>query len=178
VVKRKECTYRLHEVTREQFVNHLTDDPADKFAKTFRSKADMQDLWPCIGAWRKTILLGAIAWTVTKKAPQVGNLQLLHTFNKHRGRNIGSGLCLYFLRVLCNERVPYFRVSSEPGAVVFYRKLGIKFVGRQKTALLAIGKIEGTTFHECNYSLKDEIVQKAIYRKGKGGCIEVFKRAK
>jgi ribosomal protein S18 acetylase RimI-like enzyme len=175
VVKRKECTFKLAEVTRNQFVAYLTNDPADKFAKTFRAKADMQDLWPCVGAWRKGVLLGAIAWTVSKRAPHVANLQLLHTFNVHRGEGVGSALCLHFLATV---EAAYFRVSSEPEAVRFYRTLGVKFVGKQKTAFLAIGKIQGITFHTCDYSLEDEIVQKAVYRRGKGGCVEVFNKPK
>ena len=176
VVKRNECTYTLRKVTRDQFVQHLTEDPADKFAKTFRSKADMQNLWPCTGAWRWDTLLGAIAWTITKRAPHVANLQLLHTFNKHRGEGVGTTLCLHFLSAVVEQGATYFRVSSEPDAVRFYRTLGIKFVGKQKTAFLAIGKIEGTTFDTCNYSLEDEVVQRAVYRKGKGGCVEVFNK--
>ncbi len=82
----------LRETTRDEFVAHITEDKADAFAKTFVAKADMQNHWQyCIGYWEGAAddeLAGAIITTRSKKTPYVFNLQLLHTFAKHRRKGV------------------------------------------------------------------------------------------
>ena len=76
---------KLRSCSREEFVNAITEDKADNFAKTFRAKADMQDLWGnCMGLWDGDELAGAIIVSYSKRNPIIANLQLLHTFAKHR----------------------------------------------------------------------------------------------
>jgi hypothetical protein len=66
------------------------------------------------------------------------------------------------------------RVSSEIPAIPFYKKLGIQFVGKQKSGcLLAMFKLNAHRFEEIDYSL-DDVIYKAATKKGKGGCIELF----
>ena len=145
----------------------------DRFAKTFAAKATMLSLWPCVGCWSGNSLAGGLAWSLSKRWPQVANLQLLHTFFEFRRKGVGSLLCREFLRLAAEAGAEYFRVSSEPQAVPFYESLGIKFLGKQKTAYLAMARIRGE-FKDCWYDINDPVIRAAVCKKGKGGCIEIF----
>lgn len=172
--------FRFSEASRDQFTRFITSDRADSFAKTFVAKADYQELWPALGCWIGKSLAGAIIWTISKRKPVVANLQLLHTFAKFRRRGVGTVLCRRFLESINSSElnVSYWRVSAEPGAVEFYKSMGIKFLGKQKSGCqLAIAKLTAT-FEESVADLEDEIVRKAVYRNGKGGCVEVFEKQK
>jgi len=161
-------------------MNAMTDDPADKFAKTFVAKANMQNQWEfCVGAWDEDNLMGAIITTLSKGHPIVANLQLLHTFNAYRGRGVGKDLCYYSLRYSIENGANYFRVSADKNAIPFYEKIGFKMIGKQKSgSQLSMFKIEGhvdtADFSDGYYSVDDPIISKAVNRKGKGGCVEIF----
>lgn len=168
---------RLDKCTREQFVDAITDLPADKFAKTFRAKADMQDHWQyCVGAFLEGgVLGGAIITTISKRSPKVANLQLLHTFYVSRGKGIASALCHRSLRDAIEAGAQYFRVSAEPDAVAFYEKIGFKMLGKQKSGCqLSMFQINGDSFWDGDYTLDHEPIYNAVHKKGKGGCVEVF----
>ena len=167
---------KLHKCTAEQFIAAITDDPADKFAKTFVAKANMQEQWDyCIGCWEDDQLLGAIITTISKREPKVANLQLLHTFSAHRGKGVGKILCEDSLKVAKENRAKYFRVSAEPDAVQFYEKIGFTMLGKQKSnCQLSMFRINGDTFADGDYSLDNDAIYKAVHKKGKGGCVEVF----
>jgi len=148
----------------------------DSFAKTFIAKANMQEQWDdCLGAFDGEVLLGAIIVTISKRKPHVANLQLLHTFYEHRNKGIAKLLCDFsFNQVKCIG-AEYIRVSSEIPAITFYEKIGFKFLGKQKSGCqLSICKLTGNTFSECDYDINDPIINKAVYKKGKGGCVEIF----
>ena len=174
-------SFQLRETTRGEFVTATGLHPvaADSFAKTFRAKADAFDLWPCLGVWNdRQQLMGAIIWTITQRQPHIANLQLLHTFAEYRRQGVASKLCVECLNRVRGLGAEYLRVSSEPESVAFYKSLGIQFLGRQKSGcLLAMGRLTGTDgdFRQLNYSLEHEPIRKAVFRKGKGGCVEVFK---
>lgn len=168
---------KLRECSAEQFKNAITDDPADKFAKTFVAKANMQEQWSfCIGAWDEDdSLLGAIITTISKRSPKVANLQLLHTFAKHRGKGVGRILCEDSLRFARQNAALYFRVSAEPDAVKFYERIGFTMLGKQKSGCqLSMFRITGDTFFDGDYSLENKPIYEAVHKKGKGGCVEVF----
>lgn len=167
---------KLRRTTKEEFISHITDKKEDRFAKTFVAKANMQDIWDnCYGIWQDDVLLGAIITTVSKASPRIMNLQLLHTFHSSRGMGVGKMLCGWALQKAYDENVEYFRVSAEPDAVVFYQKCGFVFQGRQKSnSQLSIFRIVDNSFTNGDYSISDPIIHKAVYRKGKGGCVEVF----
>ena len=58
---------KLVKCSKELFTKYITDHKADKFAKTFVSKATLQNQWNfCIGAYDKE-LLGAMIVTFSKK---------------------------------------------------------------------------------------------------------------
>ena len=166
----------MHKCTADQFKAAITTDPADKFAKTFVAKANMQDQWDfCVGAWDGDTLLGAIITTISKRDPKVANLQLLHTFAEHRGKGVGRILCEDSLRFARRNDALYFRVSAEPDAVKFYEKIGFTMLGEQKSkSQLSMFKIRGETFAEGLYDVDDSVISKAVFRKGKGGCVKVF----
>jgi len=168
---------KLQPVTREQFVGAITDDKADKFAKTFVAKATMQEQWlHCQGCWSEQgELMGAIIVTKSKRLPTVYNLQLLHTFGAFRKMGVGRFLVESILKQIGNEREAYFRVSSEPDAVGFYEALGFTFLGKQKSGcLLSMFKIVDSNPANGIYSLDEEAIFKAVHKRGKGGCVQVF----
>jgi ribosomal protein S18 acetylase RimI-like enzyme len=167
---------KLVKTSKEQFIAAITEDKGDRFAKTFVAKANMQDQWDmCVGLWEDDELLGAIITTISKRSPKVANLQLLHTFVKHRGKGVGKILCNDTLLSVKDRGAVYLRVSSEPDSVGFYNKIGFKFLGRQKSGCeLSIFRIAGDTFAEGDYSIDDSVVYNAVHKKGKGGCVTVF----
>jgi ribosomal protein S18 acetylase RimI-like enzyme len=170
-------SFNVKPITKEQFVSAISSDKADSFAKTFVAKASMQNQWSeCIGAFVNGELAGAIITTVSKRPPHVANLQLLHTFVKFRGLGVGKYLCEYSLiECVLSKNAEYFRVSAEPTAVDFYKKIGFKFWCKQKSKCqLSIFRINGVTFNTGIYDTADPTIRKAIYRKGKGGCTEIF----
>jgi len=167
---------KLRNTTREEFVAHITEDRADSFAKTFVAKADMQGNWgQCIGCWDSDELMGAIITTRSRSAPYVFNLQLLHTFAKHRRKGVARILTQDSLDRAVGHGTSYYRVSAEPEAVVFYESMGFKFLGKQKSGCsLSMFKINGNRFSDGIYDPNDPIITAAVNRKGKGGCVEVF----
>ena len=170
-------TLQLRKCTREEFVAAITDDKADGFAKTFRAKADMQDQWDeCLGAFDSTgELMGAIITTLGKTNPRVANLQLLHTFAKHRRKGIGKQLTLASYNDVVSRGSVYFRVSAEPDAVVFYESIGFKFWGLQKSGCsLSMFKVVGS-INEGLYNDADPILQRALYSGRKGSLASSYK---
>lgn len=171
-------SWTLASVGREAFqlAMEANGREGNAFARTFVRKADNASLWPSLGAWRNGDLLGAICWTVGKRQPATANLQLLHTFAAYRALGVARSLCERFLLEAGRAGASYFRVSSEPPAVGFYRKLDIRFVGVQKSGcLLAVGRLGPCcTFAGCHYGADDPHVLACAMRKGKGGCVEVF----
>lgn len=164
-------------VTRGQFIASISNDKADKFAKTFVAKATMQEQWlHCQGCWSgQGELMGAIIVTMSKRLPTVYNLQLLHTFACHRKKGVGRFLVESVLEQIGNETEAYFRVSSEPDAVGFYEALGFTFLGKQKSGcLLSMFKIVDSNPANGIYSLDEEAIFKAVHKRGKGGCVVVF----
>ena len=167
----------LRETSRDEFVAHITENKADSFAKTFVAKADMQKIWEnCIGCWNDADeLMGAIITTRSKRAPYVFNLQLLHTFAKHRRKGVARILTQDSLDRAQGLGTSYYRVSAEPDAVVFYESMGFKFLGKQKSGCsLSMFKINGKNFADGIYDFSDEKIAKAVTRKGKGGCVIVY----
>ena len=167
---------KLRETTREEFVSHISTDKADAFAKTFVAKADMQEIWNnCIGCWDTNELMGAIITTRSKRTPYVFNLQLLHTFAKHRRKGVARVLTQDSLDRAQGLGTSYYRVSAEPDAVPFYKSMGFQFLGMQKSGCsLSMFKINGKNCADGIYSLEDPKIRSAVYKKGKGGCVQVY----
>lgn len=181
MVRKRELSLKLSKCSRDEFIKAISSDKADSFAKTFVSKADMQEQWDeCWGAYNDDgQLMAAIITTISKRKPFVANLQLLHTFAAHRGKGAARVLCEDSLRQVKKRGAQYFRVSSEPESVGFYEKVGFKFWGKQKSGCqLSIFRIDGKTFSECDYDYTDQMINNAIHKKGKGGCVEIFDLAK
>lgn len=170
-------TLQLRKCTRDEFVAAITEDKADGFAKTFRAKADMQEQWDeCLGAFDSSgELMGAIITTLGKTNPRVANLQLLHTFNKHRRKGVAKELTLASYDDIVARGAVYFRVSAEPGAVAFYESLGFRFWGLQKSGCsLSIFRINGK-LKDGLYDDKDPVLQKALYSGRKGSLASSYK---
>lgn len=167
----------IKEVKREEYVNFFTDRKNDKFAGTFISKCDMLNRWDdVIGLWDDSELLGAILVTLSKRKPIVANLQLLHTFFKHRGKSVGKILTEYSFKEAIKNDAKYFRVSSEPDALCFYQKIGFKFWGKQKSGcFFSIFKINDENIKNGIYDRENELIKKSISpSKMKGSVVELF----
>ena len=177
--RKKESMFTFHNITRDKFCNYINESKEDKFAKTFKSKADYQNQWSwCVGAFQKTYttgLLGAIITTHSKREPKVANLQLLHTFYKHRNMGVAKHLVLHSIARAMLDQCMYFRVSAEPEAIGFYRNIGFKMLGEQKSGCqLSMFRIETANPGDGIYDLKDKVIYNSVYKKGKGGCVKVF----
>lgn len=159
--------------SRQMFVNAIfsSDKKLDSFARTFLRKADMQNMWDkCRCIVDEDNICAAIITTYSKREPKVANLQLLHTFSKYRGNGYARLLCeLSFAEAEANG-AKYYRISAEPSAVGFYKKLDCIFIGKQKSGCqLSMVRIE-----DLSSDLNDPIINAAVYKKGKGGCVEIF----
>lgn len=163
--------------SREKFVSSLTNDPADKFAKTFVAKADAMNLWgECYGMFVGDNLAGAVIFTISKKSPKVANLQLLHTFNKYRRNKVGSNLMAWAYVIVMSRGAEYFRVSAEPEAVPFYESIGFKFWGLQKSGCsLSIHKINKEDPRTAIYDDNDPVIRAALYSGHKGSLASSYR---
>ena len=166
----------LSHCNRKTFLENITDLKEDRFANTFVAKADMGNYWnECVGVYEDKNLLGAIILTVSKKEPKIANLQLLHTFFKHRKKGVAAYLCQFALKKALYEKSSYFRVSSKPEAVNFYKKIGFTMLGKQKSGTqLSMFRIVDSNFKNGLYDITDPVINACVYRKGRGGCIEIF----
>jgi len=178
VARRNVSSMKLRNCSREEFVNSISEDKADNFAKTFRAKADMQDLWgSCMGLWDGEDLAGAIIVSYSKRSPIIANLQLLHTFAAHRRKGVARELCDWAFEDAKRHSATYPRVSAEKPAVPFYEAIGMEMLGEQKSgSQLSMCRLVGEGWRECDYSLSDSTIYKAVHRKGKGGCVKIFKK--
>ena len=166
----------LYKCSKKNFTEFISDDKADKFAHTFVSKANLGKYWDrCVGYYEEKELCGAIITTISKKEPRIANLQLLHTFAKHRRKGVAKKLCEYSLLYAIKNKAKYFRVSAEPEAVVFYESIGLTMLGEQKSkSQLSMFLIAGNTFSDGVYDTQDPIINNAVFKRGRGGCVRVF----
>lgn len=166
----------LSSCTREQFIDSITPAKEDKFAKTFVSKADMQDNWDkCIGCFDDSgELMGAIITTFSKRSPVVANLQLLHTFAKHRRKGVARKLTLDSIDRSFDASCQYYRVSSEPESVGFYESIGFKFWGLQKSGCsLSIFRLSYND-RSMEFDDKDPVIHSALYSGRKGSLASSY----
>lgn len=146
---------------------------SDSFAGTFISKCDTLGRWDCCtGAYACGELVGATVLTFSKKLPTVANLQLIHTFSKHRGRGFGAEM-LDEVLARASRVAAYFRVSSEPESVGFYRNRGMRFWGKQKGGCFLCMFRFNADGSAC-YDLSDAVISKAVHSRVKGGVVELF----
>lgn len=161
-------------LTREEFVAApLT--AGDKFAKTFLAKADTFGLWPnAVGCFDGAVLGAAIILRVGRRNPVTANLELLHTFAAYRRQGLAKRLVLEEYQKLYRNAL-YFRVSSEVEAVEFYRAMGFRFWGRQKSGcLLCMHAIGGILPTQAKYDCNDPAILCAVLSGRKGGVVERF----
>lgn len=158
--------------SREQFMGSISDHKEDKFAKTFMAKADMMGIWDqCVGIFEGEELLGAIITTISKRSPKTANVQLLHIFYRHRGRGAGRLLMNWSLDHAIANKAEYFRVSSESESVNFYKKIGLRFWGKQKSGCsLSVFRLTINRFEDGVYDSNDPYIRSLLFS-GRKGCI-------
>lgn len=167
---------KLSKCDRSLFIKFITSDKRDAFARTFVLKADMQKIWDwCYSAIENDEILGAFILTKSKRQPYISNFQLVHTFAKARSRGVGSYLLQKAFEMAKQNGSEYFRVSSEKTAVDFYKKNGVKFIGKQKSGcLLSVFKLDSDTIKGCTVAANDPVVRSQIFGNRKGSIVEVF----
>jgi predicted GNAT family acetyltransferase len=153
----------------------MTDHKDDKFAKTFVAKANTQNLWKdCVGYWKGSTLCAAIITKQTARYLKTANLSLLHTFAKHRAKGYGTMLVQDSLHEALRQGCLYYRVSSEFVAAPFYRKLGFKFLGRQKTAELSMFRLNGPSPKDGAYDITDSHIADSVMTKRRGALARSY----
>lgn len=117
----------------------------------------------------------AICTRLTKRGTIVCNLQLLHTFAAHRRQGLATALVLrQYERNYKQVWGRYFRVSSEHDAVGFYRSLGIKFWGLQKSgSYLCIHFVAGPHPSSGVYEMSDWL-KGQLHSGRRGSLVEAF----
>jgi hypothetical protein len=167
-------------ITRGQFVS-MSSSGDDRFAATFRAKADAMGLWEyTVGFLDGDKVMSAICVKQTRREPVVANLQLLHTFAVYRRQGLARRLVLSEygrlpIRACLGVGVEFFRVSSEPDAVAFYRSLGLKFWGYQKSgSLLCLHRICDKDPANGDYKLT-KFIEGALSSGRRGALVERFK---
>ena len=171
----------IRPITKEEFISAITDDKADGFSKTFVSKANMggDKFWDnCLGMIDADTqeVMGAIILTVSVRKPHVANLQLLHTFAKHRRQGVAKELVNLGLGDVIHREAEYLRVSSEIPAFAFYESMGFEWIGEQKSGCrLSMFKINGEKVSDGLFDINDPVINKAAFTKAKGGCVKIFK---
>ena len=161
----------IRSITRDEWIDSLTDLKEDKFAKVFLGKADARGYWDkALGCFVEGELAGGIISTHSKREPKTMNIQILHTFYDFRRRGVAKYLCEYAYQEAFKEECKYFRVSSAPKAKPFYESLGMEFWGRQKSGgYLCFHKMTSDTISEGVYDREDSITLKKVYQDR--GCI-------
>lgn len=167
-------------VDREDFIR-TPKGVSDGFASTFKAKADAMNLWPnVVGIMNDHEVLAAICVRWSKRYPIVANLQLLYTFAAHRRQGLARRLVLEQYARLTKDVIlglggpEYFRVSSEPDAADFYRSLGLKFWGKQKSgSLLCIHRIKSALPKDGSYK-SDSFIESQLSSGRRGSLVERF----
>ena len=161
----------IRSITRDEWIDSLTDLKEDKFAKVFLGKADARGYWDkALGCFVEGELAGGIISTHSKREPKTMNIQILHTFYDFRRRGVAKYLCEYAYQEAFKEECKYFRVSSAPKAKPFYESLGMEFWGRQKSGgYLCFHKMISDIISEGVYDREDSITLKKVYQDR--GCI-------
>ena len=166
----------IRRVTKQEFIAAISEDKRDSFAKTFVAKANAQKLWKdCVGYWNGKTLVAAIVTKHSARDPKTANLSLLHTFAKHRGKGYASKLVTDSLNEALRADGLYYRVSSEFDSAAFYRKLGFKFLGKQKTAELSMFRLNGPSPKDGAYDLTDAYIAKSVTTSRRGSVQKLYK---
>jgi predicted GNAT family acetyltransferase len=165
----------IRRVTKQEFIAAISEDKRDSFAKTFVAKANAQKLWKdCVGYWNGKTLVAAIVTKHSARDPKTANLSLLHTFAKHRGKGYASKLVADSLNEALRAECLYYRVSSEFDSAAFYRKLGFRFIGKQKTAELSMFRLNGPSPKDGSYDLTDAHIAKSALTSRRGGVQKLY----
>lgn len=172
---------KLTHIERVDWISAIGTDPRDKFAHTFRAKCDMLEKWDYAQVVRVGGEIAAgILVTKSKRHPPVYNLQLLHTFARFRRQGLAKLLVIDEWQIAYDdatsyEHPHYFRVSSEPESVEFYRSLGFKFWGAQKSGtLLSMFRISSPEIGECDYDAQDATIRSALFSGRKGSVTDMY----
>ena len=161
----------IRPISREEWLDSMTDLKEDRFAKTFLGKADARGYWDnAYGCFIEGELAGGIVTTYSKRSPKTANLQLLHTFSQFRRKGVGKFLTEFSYQDAYRENCEYYRVSAEPKAVAFYESIGFTFWGKQKSGTsLCFHKITSSTISEGIYDQEDQTIYNKVYKDR--GCI-------
>jgi ribosomal protein S18 acetylase RimI-like enzyme len=147
-------------------------DHEDSIVKSFKGKMNSFNA-EGLGMFENDEMVGFL---VTKGAKTKGwiNLEGIYVLRKHRGKGYGEKLMdVYFHMIEDSNLYDKGRISSEPSAVKFYEKLGIKFFCKQKTGTyLSVFEIKDGK-PDCSIQ-NDEHFMEYFFKTNltRGGCYE------
>lgn len=164
---------RIESITKEDFGIAVSNHPDDAFAlRYFIPHATKDELWgTTYGAYKNGLLAGAIA---LRERPNYFNIKLLHTFAAHRKQGVARALCDWAVAKAYCAGKKYFRVAANPNAFAFYRAVGFKIRGIQRSGCgLVAFRIGGPEIKHAIYE-EDEQIRQWVHAKQMGGCVKVF----
>jgi GNAT superfamily N-acetyltransferase len=170
----------IKHLTRDEFVSCAPLE--EEFRKYYIRECDDMEGWAStFGAWQdgfEDILLGAITIKIPKRWPLCCNIKLLYVFGASQGHGVGSELCQFAFRMAHFCKAEYFRVSVNPKAEQFYRKLGFKYWGRQRSGcFLSVFKVNGPEITDGLY-VRDRYVDNCLTKGCLGSLKEDFNEAR
>jgi GNAT superfamily N-acetyltransferase len=176
-------SYCLGRYTLKDFKAAVT--PAEKHASSYTLSAsvfasrwkflNITDDYPgLMGVWSPSGLAGATVVTVSKRQPRLSTMDLLFTFVAHRRRGVGAALVKWALQYAFEIGSLYFRVASKFNSVEFYRSLGFRFWGFQKSGgSLSFFRFSPVSWQpsEADYDLSDPFIYRNVFTKHVGGVV-------
>jgi len=152
---------------RDEYAKLVTKEnkKKDKFCGRFLSKTDKMDAWDrvwCVFDQDDLTMMGAVMVTVAKrKAGNIANLQLLHTWYDHRRKGVANVLVQKAFEV-AKSQAKYMRISmiADEGSLAFYRSVGFVIMGMQKAgSYFSMCRLSGDSLHDSHFDLMDPVIR-------------------
>lgn len=164
---------------RSEYTDLVTDEAkkADPFCKRFTKKTDDMNAWDNVWAAFDDDgqMMGAVmVTTARRKAGNISNLQLLHTWWNQRRKGAAQALVQKAFEV-AKERGKYMRISmiDDEGSIEFYRNAGFVIMGRQKAmSYFSMCRLDGDSLHDSHFDLTDPVIRGVACSGTMGSVVE------
>lgn len=151
---------------RSEYADLVTKEAkkADKFCGRFLSKTDKMDAWDKVWAVFDddgTMMGAVMVTTASRKAGNISNLQLLHTWYHSRRRGVARMLVQKAFEV-AKEEGRYMRISmiDDDASLDFYRSVGFVIIGMQKAgSYFSMCRLDGDSLHDSHFDLTDPVIR-------------------
>lgn len=165
---------------REEYAKLVTKETKklDKFCGRFLKKTDDMKAWDRV--WcvfdDDGSMMGAVMVTVAKrKAGNISNLQLLHTWYDHRRKGVANLLVQKAFEV-AKSQGKYMRISmiADEGSLDFYRNAGFVIIGTQRAgSYFSMCRLDGDSLHDSHFDLTDPVIR-SVATSGTRGSVVKF----